>query len=141
MVNANSVTIHRVQDATLEKVHTTIDNSLFACGHAYVAFSRVRNPHNLHLKNFDPKSIKTDTEVVALYEYTEKHGIFTRQQVQDTISEIKAAKRKTASKTNHEYYVLKQYQVLSMGCIERLIKFIDEDLIKDAIKIKWIKII
>lgn len=69
VMNASAITIHRVQGATLKRCHSSIDNSLFSNGQAYVALSRVQNSKDLHLKFFDKDAIKVDADVVNLLEY------------------------------------------------------------------------
>jgi ATP-dependent DNA helicase PIF1 len=49
ILNGYSVTIHRVQDATLKKIHVYLDKTIFCEGQAYVALSRVRNAESVHI--------------------------------------------------------------------------------------------
>ena len=55
-----SITLHKSQGLKLDHVYTDFDfsNTIFTCGQAYVALSRVTSIENLHLINFDPRSIK-----------------------------------------------------------------------------------
>ena len=69
---AYSITIHKSQGLTLRDVVVDIGNSVFTCGQAYVALSRVTSLSGLHLINFDPRSIKALNSAVAEYTYLRK---------------------------------------------------------------------
>ena len=59
-----AVTIHKCQGLTLHDIVVDMNGaSRFNCGQAYVAFSRVKSIKGLHLLNFDPKGIKTNSSV------------------------------------------------------------------------------
>ena len=59
-----AVTIHKCQGLTLNDIVVDMNGaSRFNCGQAYVAFSRVKSIKGLHLLNFDPKGIKTNSSV------------------------------------------------------------------------------
>ena len=59
-----AVTIHKCQGLTLEKVVVDMKKATkFNNGQAYVAFSRVKSIHGLHILNFDDSGIKTDSTV------------------------------------------------------------------------------
>jgi len=62
-----ALTVHRVQGMTLAKVYVLLDDTFFANGQAYVALSRVRHLHDLHLLAFDPQAIKADKNLLALF--------------------------------------------------------------------------
>ena len=64
---AYSIIIHKSQGLTLTHVLTDIGNTIFACGQAYVAMSRVTSLSGLHLINIDPKSIKALDSAVIEY--------------------------------------------------------------------------
>ena len=59
-----AVTIHKCQGLTLEKVVVDMKGAKrFNNGQAYVAFSRVKSIHGLHILNFDESGIKTHSAV------------------------------------------------------------------------------
>ena len=58
ITSASAITIHKSQGLTLKHVVTDIGNTVFTCGQAYVALSRVTSLDGLHLINFDPRSVK-----------------------------------------------------------------------------------
>ena len=64
---AYAITIHKSQGLTLNHVLTDIGNSIFTCGQAYVALSRVKSISGLHLINFDPRSIKALDSAILEY--------------------------------------------------------------------------
>ena len=53
-----ALTIHACQGCTLDYAICDIGPSVFACGQAYVALSRVRNIQGLFISSFDPSAIK-----------------------------------------------------------------------------------
>ena len=67
ITTAYAITIHKSQGLTLNHVLTDIGNSVFTCGQAYVALSRVKSIEGLHLINFDPRSIKALDSAVLEY--------------------------------------------------------------------------
>jgi hypothetical protein len=69
ILNGYSVTIHRVQGATLKKTHLYLDKTIFCDGQAYVALSRAKNAESVHLLSFDKFAFKTNMEIVNLIEY------------------------------------------------------------------------
>ena len=58
ITNAYAITIHKSQGLTLNHVLADIGTTVFTCGQAYVALSRVKNIEGLHLINFNPRSIR-----------------------------------------------------------------------------------
>ena len=64
-----SVTVHRVQGATLQKTHLYLDKTMFWEGQAYVALSRTKYAKAIHIMNFDMSAFKTNMEIVELLEY------------------------------------------------------------------------
>ena len=55
---AYAITIHKSQGLTLNHVLADIGSTVFTCGQAYVALSRVKSIEGLHLINFNPRSVK-----------------------------------------------------------------------------------
>ena len=64
---AYAITIHKSQGLTLNHVLTDIGNTVFTCGQAYVALSRVKSIEGLHLINFDLRSIKALDSAILEY--------------------------------------------------------------------------
>lgn len=71
---AYAMTIHRGQGSSLDYVKTSIDESIFEYGQAYVVLSRVRNLNGLSLKEFDTKRIKAHERVVQYYNQLEQQN-------------------------------------------------------------------
>ena len=67
ITTAYAITIHKSQGLTLNHVLTDIGNTVFTCGQAYVALSRVKTIKGLHLINFDPRSIKALDSAILEY--------------------------------------------------------------------------
>ena len=67
LIPAFSVSIHKIQGATLDLVAVNLGSSVFEYGQAYVALSRVRNLDGLFLTKFTPKVIKTHPAVLQFY--------------------------------------------------------------------------
>lgn len=64
--------IHRTQGLTLDYVICDLGPSVFCCGQAYVALSRVRNLKGLLLSDFYPSGIKTDQIALEYIRLLEK---------------------------------------------------------------------
>ncbi len=62
-----ATTIHKAQGASIDRVHVDL-KSLWECGQAYVALSRARDPENLFIEGWSPKSIKANSEAVKFYD-------------------------------------------------------------------------
>lgn len=60
IIVAFAATIHKFQGATLTNAIVDLGKSVFESAQAYVALSRVRNPNNLYISNWDKKSIKVN---------------------------------------------------------------------------------
>lgn len=71
LILAYAITVHKTQGMTLEMAN--IHGGFFACGHAYVAFSRIKTLEGLYLEEDIPfKEIKTDASVIDFYKI---HGL------------------------------------------------------------------
>ena len=70
--HAYVITIHKSQALALNNVLIDLGNSIFACGQAYVAMSRVTRLSGLILINFDPRSIKALDSAITEYSYLRK---------------------------------------------------------------------
>lgn len=64
---AYACTVHKSQGLSLDAVEMSLDRSVFACGAAYVALSRVRSLEGLRLLNFTEGAIMTDPLVKNFY--------------------------------------------------------------------------
>ena len=64
---AYASTIHKVQGATLDRVHASL-RGLWEPGQAYVALSRARSGQAVTLRDWDWRSILSDPAVLAFYE-------------------------------------------------------------------------
>lgn len=66
-----ALTVHRVQGMTLPAAHVTLDRSVFECGQAYVAVSRVRSLADLTVSpNFDVRAFSAHPKAVAFMQRT-----------------------------------------------------------------------
>jgi ATP-dependent DNA helicase PIF1 len=63
IVPADAVNIHKSQGLSLDRVYVDCDR-MFACGQFYVALSRCKTEQGLMLKNYSPKAIMVDPDVV-----------------------------------------------------------------------------
>ena len=61
------ITIHKSQGLSLQSTIMDIGNSIFNCGQAYVALSRVTSSEGLHLINYDPSSVIADEKAIREY--------------------------------------------------------------------------
>src|SRR4051812_11743052 len=66
--NAFALTVHKTQSVTLPHSTISLDESIFACGQAYVAMSRSPSWDKLDITSFNISSIKTDRRVLREYE-------------------------------------------------------------------------
>jgi len=64
LILAYAVTIHKSQGSTLDSSIVDLGDSIFGCGQAYVALSRVRNLESLKLTKFNATAIKADARSV-----------------------------------------------------------------------------
>ena len=75
--NAFALTVHKTQDITLPHSTLSLDESIFACGQAYVAMSRSPSWDKLDITSFSINSIKTDRHV--LKEYKRLQNIYNKR--------------------------------------------------------------
>lgn len=62
-----ATTIHKAQGASIDRVHVDL-KSLWECGQAYVALSRARDPDNLFIDGWSPRSIKANPDAIKFYD-------------------------------------------------------------------------
>jgi len=62
-----SVTIHKIQGATLDEAEIDIGSSIFTSGQSYVALSRIKTLNGLYLRGFDENKIKSNPKVAEFY--------------------------------------------------------------------------
>ena len=62
-----AVTMHKSQGLSLDAAEMCLDQSVFECGQAYVALSRLRSLDGLCLTGFDPRVIRVNPRVVNFY--------------------------------------------------------------------------
>jgi ATP-dependent DNA helicase PIF1 len=72
---AHSLTIHKVQGATLDFVICDLGPSVFAEGQAYVALSRARNIKGLFISEFFPPCIKVNKQALKYSKELKKKAI------------------------------------------------------------------
>ena len=66
--DAFALTVHKTQSITLPHSTISLDESIFACGQAYVAMSRSPSWDKLDITSFDINSIKTDKHILEEYD-------------------------------------------------------------------------
>ena len=59
-----ATTIHKVQGLTMDQIVVDMVDKVFEAGQAYVAFSRVKTLEGLFIKNFKPRNIRVNADVV-----------------------------------------------------------------------------
>ncbi len=67
LILAWSLTIHKAQGVTLDKIIIDVGNDIFECGQMYVAFSRVKSIEGLYLENFNINKLKINNKVLDFY--------------------------------------------------------------------------
>jgi ATP-dependent DNA helicase PIF1 len=67
-----AVTIHKSQGITLDCCIIDIGESLFACGQAYTALSRVKSLNGLRVVNVTKSAFKTHPDVIEFYKAMQK---------------------------------------------------------------------
>ncbi|KAL1448322.1 hypothetical protein WDU94_000591 [Cyamophila willieti] len=64
---AYAITIHKSQGLSINNALMDIGSSVFSCGQAYVALSRVKSLSGVHLINFDPCQVKALESAIVEY--------------------------------------------------------------------------
>lgn len=89
---AYAITIHKSQGLSLPNALLDVGASIFSCGQAYVALSRVTSLQGVHLINFDPCQVKAkDTAIV---EYNRLRSIYRPDLTSITINKSRRKKTK-----------------------------------------------
>ena len=65
--NSYGITIHKSQGLSLKTAVVEAGNRIYSCGQTYEALSRVTKLEGLHLINFDPSSVMSDTSAILEY--------------------------------------------------------------------------
>ena len=100
ITTAYAITIHKSQGLTLDHVLTDIGNTIFTCGQAYVALSRVKSIEGLHIINFDPRCIKALDS--AILEYNR-----LREEFRPDLQLFTVPKRRAKSVTDQQWCTIK----------------------------------
>ena len=64
---AYSVTVHKIQGSSIEKLSIDIGKNIFETGQSYVALSRCTNSNYLHISHLAPERIMANEKVVKFY--------------------------------------------------------------------------
>jgi ATP-dependent DNA helicase PIF1 len=64
---AYSVTVHKIQGSSIEKLSIDIGKNIFETGQSYVALSRCTNSAYLHISHLAPEKILANDKVVKFY--------------------------------------------------------------------------
>ncbi len=67
LILAYSLTVHKMQGSSIEKLAIDIGKHIFECGQSYVALSRCTNSKYLHISSFEPDRIKVNDKVTNFY--------------------------------------------------------------------------
>ena len=70
LIVAYSVTVHKMQGSSIEKLTIDIGKHIFECGQSYVALSRCTNSKHLHVASFSPEKIRVNEKVSEFYKNT-----------------------------------------------------------------------
>ncbi|XP_066600007.1 uncharacterized protein [Prorops nasuta] len=87
------MTIHKSQGLSLHTAIVDVGNSIFTCGQAYVALSRLTKLEGLHIINYDPSSVKASD--LAILEYNR-----LRQKFRPELEKINIFNSKTRKLTD-----------------------------------------
>ena len=112
LVLAWATTIHKFQDLTLDNIVVAMKGQAFDAGQAYIAFSCVKSLQGLHIKNFNPSSIKVSKSVVSEMEKLNSEKILPPQQVPQVVTLPRAGWIKIGN-LNVRGYASKQKDVAS----------------------------
>ena len=97
---AYAITIHKSQGLTLNHVLADIGSTVFTCGQAYVALSRVKSIEGLHLINFNPRSVKALDS--AILEYNR-----LRKKFRSSLQAFVVPKRQAKAVMDRQWYTIK----------------------------------
>jgi len=67
MQNAFALTVHKTQGLTLPAICLELDETMFACGQAYVAISRAKRWEDITISLFTPHAFRVNRSVVTEY--------------------------------------------------------------------------
>lgn len=79
-----SITIHKIQGATLDSGEMDVGGHIFEYGQTYVALSRIRSLEGLYLSQFDASRIKANPIVKQFYEDLKLFKLQEKQETQET---------------------------------------------------------
>lgn len=68
LIVAYSVTVHKMQGSSIDKLSVDIGEHIFECGQTYVALSRCMNSKNLHISHLCVDKIRVNKKVKEFYE-------------------------------------------------------------------------
>jgi ATP-dependent DNA helicase PIF1 len=66
--NAFALTVHKTQGLTLPSICLELDETIFACGQAYVAISRAKHWRDIAISSFRHDAFRVDPNVIREYE-------------------------------------------------------------------------
>lgn len=72
LILAWSITTHKAQGTTLDRIMVDVGSNVFESGQTYVALSRVRTLEGLFLSSFDSSKIKSNKKVDTFYKKIER---------------------------------------------------------------------
>ena len=72
ILNAFTLTIHKVQGLSLRSVTIALTQTMFAYGQGYVGLSRATTADELFITHLDFDAIRADPEAIAEYQRLEK---------------------------------------------------------------------
>ena len=71
LINAFTLTVHKVQGMTLPNVSLNLDSQMFEKGQAYVALSRCNNWDNIKIRSLTREAFTVDKSMIKEYERLE----------------------------------------------------------------------
>jgi len=76
---AYSVTVHKIQGSSIEKLSIDIGKNIFETGQSYVALSRCTNSNYLHISRLSPDKIMANKKVLDFYSEIQKQNILIEE--------------------------------------------------------------